>query len=275
MTGSNILTTKQLEKMSSNQFIDFAMKVQENLISKQNTHSNENKEINAKLHNIDMNNDQLHKENNLLGSRLSIAENTPTILAKNYNKHIEKIINLETDLHKMEQYSWQECIDIAAIPLSIKNDLLEEHTLLIFSKTVVTIDEVDIVVCHILDPTDRAIVKLLNRTDTVKLLENKNKLKYVDLYENSSNENYNKNLSSNQVSVSEQVNDRKNFSYKKPKLFLNQSLCPYYRMLCGRAKELAREGLIYSFRISNGTIKMKELSESQPVSITHLTDFED
>ena len=190
MTGSNILTTKQFEKMSSNQLIDFAMKVQENLISKQNTHSNENKKINAKLHNIDMNNDQLYKENNLLGSRLSIAENTPTILAKNYNKHIEKIINLETDLHKMEQYSWQECIDIAAIPLSIKNDLLEEHTLLIFSKTVVTIDEVDIVACHILDPTDRAIVKLLNRTDTVKLLENKNKLKYVDLYENSSNENY-------------------------------------------------------------------------------------
>ena len=33
--------------------MDFAMKVQENLISKQNILSDENKEINAKLHNID------------------------------------------------------------------------------------------------------------------------------------------------------------------------------------------------------------------------------
>ena len=46
-------------------------------------------------------------------------------------------------------------------------------------------------------------------------------------------------------------------------------------MLYGRVKELAREGLINLFWISNGTITMKELSKSKPVSITHLTDLED
>ena len=46
-------------------------------------------------------------------------------------------------------------------------------------------------------------------------------------------------------------------------------------MFYGRVKELAREGLIDSFWISNRTIKIKELSESQPVSVTHLTDLED
>ena len=46
-------------------------------------------------------------------------------------------------------------------------------------------------------------------------------------------------------------------------------------MLYGRVKELAREGLVDSFWISNETIKMKELSESQPVPITHLIDLED
>ena len=76
MAGSNILTRKQLEKMCNNQLIDFAMKVQENLISKQNALSNENKEINTKLQNIDNKIDELHKENNLLRSRLSVAENT-------------------------------------------------------------------------------------------------------------------------------------------------------------------------------------------------------
>ena len=76
MAGNNILTRKQLEKMCNNQLIDFAMKVQENLISKQNALSNENKEINTKSQNIDNKIDELHKENNLLRSRLSVAENT-------------------------------------------------------------------------------------------------------------------------------------------------------------------------------------------------------
>ena len=48
------------------------------------------------------------------------------------------------------------------------------------------------------------------------------KLKYVHLHENFSEKNYNKNLSSDRVSVSEHVKDRKNFSQKKLKLFLNR-----------------------------------------------------
>ena len=66
MAGSNILTRKQLEKMSNIQLIDFAMKNQENLISKQNALLNENKQINAKLQNMDKKIDELHKETNLL-----------------------------------------------------------------------------------------------------------------------------------------------------------------------------------------------------------------
>ena len=69
MAGSNNLTRKQLEKMFNNQLIDFAMKVKENLISKQNALSNENKEINAKLQNKDKKIDEINKENNLLQSR--------------------------------------------------------------------------------------------------------------------------------------------------------------------------------------------------------------
>ena len=41
----------------------------------------------------------------------------------------------------------------------------------------------------------------------MKLLENKNKRKYVDLYENSSEENDDSNLRGDQASVSEQLKD--------------------------------------------------------------------
>ena len=62
------------------------MKVQENLISKQNPLSNENKEIHAKLHNVVMKIDQSKKENNLLRSRLSVTANISTLLSKNHHR---------------------------------------------------------------------------------------------------------------------------------------------------------------------------------------------
>ena len=105
MAGSSILTRKQLEKISNNQLIDFAIKVQENVILKQIALSNENKEISAKLCNIDKKIDELNRENNLIRSRLSIAENTSTLLSRNHHKNLEEMINLGRDVHKMEQYS--------------------------------------------------------------------------------------------------------------------------------------------------------------------------
>ena len=74
------------------------MKVQEKLISTVNALSNENKEINSQLHNIDIKTNQLKKENN-------IAENTLILLSKNHIKHTEKTIDLEKNIHKMDQYS--------------------------------------------------------------------------------------------------------------------------------------------------------------------------
>ena len=52
-------------------------------------------------YNIDMKIDQHkhNKENNLLQSRLRVAENTSKPLVKNHHKHTEKIIDLERDLH--------------------------------------------------------------------------------------------------------------------------------------------------------------------------------
>lgn len=70
----------------------------------------------------------------------------------------------------MEQNSQRECIEIARIPLSITNDLLEEHLLLIFSKIDFNIDKLKLAAFHRLGSTDRTIVKLLQRKDAVKLL---------------------------------------------------------------------------------------------------------
>ena len=49
--------------------------------------------------------DQLNTENDLSRRRLSVAENACTLFGENQHKNSEKIINLERDLHKTEQYS--------------------------------------------------------------------------------------------------------------------------------------------------------------------------
>ena len=39
-------------------------------------------------------------------------------------------------------------------------------------------------------------------------------------------------------------------------------------------KDLNNEGLIDSFRIANGTIKIKESSQSEPILVTHESDLQ-
>ena len=67
------------------------------------------------------------------------------------------------------------------------------------------------------------------------------------MYENSNKESDDNNHSGDQVSLFDQVKDRKSYGYKKSKIFLNQSLCRNYRMFYDEVKKLAREGLIDSF----------------------------
>ena len=86
-----------------------------------------------------------------------IAEKTSTTLSMNHKKLDDKIIKMERSMHKLEQYSRRECIEIGCVPNSITNDLLEEHVILIFEKIGVVIEAMDIVACHRLGETGRVI----------------------------------------------------------------------------------------------------------------------
>ena len=58
------------------------------------------------------------------------------------------------------------------------------------------------------------------------------------------------------------------------KIFISQSpFCPYYRKLYVMVNDLNNEGLIDSFWIANGTIKVRESSRSKPISIIHESDL--
>ena len=57
------------------------------------------------------------------------------------------------------------------------------------------------------------------------------------------------------------------------KIFINNSLCPYYKMLWSKSKKLFTLGKINSFYISNDTIRIKISENSSPLSITLVDEF--
>ena len=67
MAGSNVLTRKQLQKVTMS---SFAMKMQDNLISKQTELTNDKKEFREKLNVIEAKLDDLKKENKTLQSKI-------------------------------------------------------------------------------------------------------------------------------------------------------------------------------------------------------------
>ena len=134
MAGSNILTKKQLEKMTNEQIIDFAMKLQDNLISMQTELINDNKEFRGKLNLTEAKFDDLKKENETLQSKFMIAEKTLTTLSINHKKLNDRVIKIEGSMHRLQQYTCHECIKIAGVPNSITNNLLKEQIILIFKK---------------------------------------------------------------------------------------------------------------------------------------------
>ena len=57
------------------------------------------------------------------------------------------------------------------------------------------------------------------------------------------------------------------------RLFVNRSLCPYYKLLWSKSKKLQSLGRIHSYFISNGKIKLKVQENSDPLVVTHCSDF--
>ena len=84
--------------MTNEQLIDFVMKLQDNLISKQIELINDNKEFLEKLNLIEAKFDDLKKENETLQSKFMIAEKTLTIFSINHKKLKNRVIEMERDM---------------------------------------------------------------------------------------------------------------------------------------------------------------------------------
>jgi len=160
---------------------------------------------------------ELQNTVDILKGRISVSEKTSTLLAKT-------VKSLEHELHDLQQYSRRECLEFSGIKKDIKDSDVEEKVCEILSSININIDrEADIQACHRIGSKGTVITKFSNRKTVGEILKSKSDLA-------------NKN---------------------GDKIFINESLCGFYRKLRGRCGSLKKAKLIQKVIVRNGTIKIK------------------
>ena len=146
--------------------------------------------------------------NERLTSELSVVKNMNNILEN-------RIVNLEKQLSKNEQYGRRNNVEVSGISNGISDQDLEDNIVKTCKDSDITISSKDIEGCHRLplgrnstNSTKQVIVKFVNRKHSEAMLQRK------------------KDINS------------------KNKVFVTHSLCPYYRFLWGKCKDLQRKGRI-------------------------------
>ena len=149
----------------------------------------------------------------------------------------------------------RECLEISDILVLLEIALLttlglEDTVLKLFGKVNVHIDPWNIEDCNRLKSRNNApqkvIIKLSNRKDIYPVLKAKSSFKTAD--------------------VTEHVT-----SPSTP-IFLNQSLCSYYKFLWSKCKKLWLNKVIETFWVSKGSCRIRLVDNSVKI-ITHIGDL--
>ena len=157
---------------------------------------------------------------------------------------------LERKCAANEHYSRRECLELSGIPDSIPNNNLEETVLKIFNETGVTVNSRDVEACHRLNQKanpKKVIIKLSKRKDVTRVMNNKKKLK---------------SMKPQNIGLPSGC-----------KVYINESLCKYYKYLWWKCKLLQTRGSIQSFWVTNGSIRIRHQND-EVTSVTHIEDLE-
>ena len=101
---AKILTRGQLEKMSNENIISTFLELQENVVLLQNDLLQQNKEISTHLSYLTTRFESIVKQNEELSSKVAVAQNTSKILQEAFQKTNEKLVELERQQRKLDQY---------------------------------------------------------------------------------------------------------------------------------------------------------------------------
>ena len=172
-------------------------------------------------------------------------------VVKKVNNELQKqLITTERQCWANAQYSRRECIEVTGIPLSVSDENLEDKVLKVVKKLGVEVDADNIEACHrIKKDSDRTIVKFSKRKDCQQVMKIKKDLK---------------SMSFTDIDLPTGT-----------KIYINESLCSYYRWLWSNCKKLKNANIIHTFYTVNGTVKVKVSDDGRARNITHMEDLKD
>ena len=118
---------------------------------------------------------------------------------------------------------------MVGIPMSVRDNVLEQKVCDVIQEIGVDICDRDIQACHRLKEKVQTIVKFTNRKDCLRILRVKRQLKGLD---------------PSVVDLPEGT-----------KIFINESLCPYYRGIWNKCKKLRDKQKLCQYYTINGLIR--------------------
>ena len=150
------------------------------------------------------------------------------VVTKTVNNELLKHVTLlERGLHNQEQYSRRECLEVVGIPSSVDNKNLQATVCSILGDIDIVRDSNNIQDCHWIKG-DRTIIKFSSRRKSSEVLNKEKKLKNLDIRKYGLNDG--------------------------SRIYINESLCPYYHGLWGKCKGLWQDNVIASFYTTNGIL---------------------
>ena len=186
--------------------------------------------------------DSLIVEMKHLNNSLKRLESDVQIVKTVNNNLLKQLENTERQCWANAQYLWHECVEVIGIPKTVESKDLEHTLCKVFNITGFDIGEDRIEACHRLTKSDRTIVKFSRRKDCQHLMHIKKGLK---------------DLNPAILSFPEGT-----------KIYVNDSLGPYYNRLWNECKKIWNDKKIYSYFTINGTVTTKRVENGPYKSIT-------
>ena len=154
---------------------------------------------------------------------------------------------LEHQCWANKQYSRRECLEISGVPESVSDKDLEGKVLNVFQKIDIEVHPDNIEACHwVKCNAGPKKVKMSRRKDAYKIRKAKKKMKGLDL---------------SSIGINSAV-------------FINDSLCRYYKNLWAKCKKLWLNKFIHGFWTSNESIRLQVTETSNVRVISHDADLE-
>ena len=170
------------------------------------------------------------------------------IVRNKNSKLVERVVTTECQCWKNAQYSRRDTLEVVGILMSVRDNVLEQKVCDVFQEIGVDLCDPDIQAYHRLKDKDRTIVKFTNRKDCLRILRGKRQLKSLDPAA---------------VDLPEGT-----------KIFVNESLSPYYRGIWNKCKKLRDKQKVHQYYTVNGLICLRIEEFGQAKIITHMVDLQ-